>query len=168
MTVYFIEGINGIGKSFLIDKLSDNIIKEKIKTRPELELSGNLRSDAIWKSSMRIYNKYHHVKSPVVINRSYLSEIVYSKALSREYSEFDMSILMNIWKLQKATIIYLQRAFPIEIVLKRRPNFNERLLLYLETLYEKFLLASSLDIVRIPIRENPLDKLKEVEKLIKC
>lgn len=167
MSVYFFEGINGIGKSALIEHLPENILKKKIEIRPELELSGHLRSAAIWKSSMELYRKYADLTSPIVINRSYLSETVYSEALFRDYSTLDMSVLMSLWKYQKATIIYLQRDFPIEVVLKRRPNFKKNFLLEIEKLYDRFLLSSSLDIVRIPIGENPLEQLGVIEKIIK-
>ena len=168
MPVYFLESLNGIGKSVLIEHLPDSIYKEKIENRPELKESGEARIAAIWYSSLRLYIKYRNMNFPVVINRSPLSEIVYSEALNRAYSEMEMKLMMNMWKIQKATIVYLERNFPIEIVLKRRPNFTKKFLLNIEKMYEKFLLESTLDIVRISVGENPLESLEILEKIIKC
>ena len=168
MTIYFLESLNGVGKSALIDHLPDSIHKERIENRPELEESGEARIAAIWDSSSRLYMKYRNANFPAIVNRSYLSEIVYSEALNRAYSKVDMELMMNMWKIQNGTIIYLERNFPIEVVLKRRPNFTKKFLLNIEKLYEKFLLESTLDIAQISVGENPLDSLELLEKIIKC
>ena len=169
MTVFFFEGLNSLGKSTLIRAFpEDNVIKELLDDRQELKLVGEARIKAIWMSSCDLYHKYADLKCPVLINRSFLSETVYSKALYRKYSFVDMQYLDHLWSKRGAKIIYLKRDFPIEIVLQRRPQFEKEFVLKIEKLYEKYLKKISLDIITILVKpEHSLQTLDLLKKIIK-
>lgn len=167
MTVYFFEGINGIGKSTLIRAFPNDVIKELFDERQELKLTGQPRIKAVWDSSIELYNMYAHLKRPVLINRSFLSEIVYSEVLSREYSLADMQVLEYQWNKYDAKIIYLKRDFPIEVVLQRRPQFEKTFLLEIEKTYEKYLKEIFFNVIIISVKEDVSEAFKILKKIIK-
>ena len=168
MTVYFFEGINGIGKSTLIRAFpDDDAIKELFDDRQELNLTGKSRINAIWDSSIKLYKKYSSAEVPILINRSFLSEIVYSKVLNRAYSQHDMAMLNRMWTNCNAKLIYLKRDFPIEIILQRRSQFTETFLLKIESLYDEFLKTILLDIITIPVKEDASEAFELLKKIIK-
>lgn len=169
MKVCFFEGINGIGKTSLINAIQDDdIAKELFNDRSELALSGQDRIDAIWESSLKLFTKYRKSKKNVLINRSYLSEIVYSQVLNRKYSLMDMSVIMHMWAhAGNAMIIYLQRDFPLDVVLQRRPQFNEKIFLRLEELYDYYIRCSDMDIATVRVGTNLSETLKVICKIIK-
>ena len=167
MTVYFFESLNGLGKSTLICAFPENnVIKELFDTRQELMLTGKSRLDAIWNSSIELWKEYCDVKIPVLIDRGFLSEIVYSKALNRIYSRYDMTLLDRMWNKCDAKIIYLKRDFPIEIVLQRRPKFDKNFLLKIEKLYEKCLKETSLDVITFSVKPEYSSQMFDLLKRI--
>lgn len=164
---YFLEGLNGLSKSFILDKLSSNIQKEKFEQRPELNFISEERFQKIYESSLQLVKKYALSRKDAIINRGYLTEIVYSEVLGRVYSPTQMDKIAKVWSFFNGKIIYLKRNFPIEILLERRPQFSKKFFFELEKVYDEYLSKSPLEVFVIKASDNLKNNLKEVEKIIK-
>lgn len=171
--ILILEGIDKAGKSTVIKDISEKILPNslvwKFKNKPI-----NSQRDEVNKCFIGYDELFHqavasHKKVPIVFDRAYPSELVYS--IKRQYDAF---FDLRFWDLDKrlkddAKIVYCHA--PDEVLKKRFEETGETDLKYSEfprilERYEQFLSKTAIPVLRVDTTKSREENIEAIKRFI--